>query len=114
MLTGIGTIKLFPRPARRRWKGFQRDSSLWRCPRRAGTIHDKEGLHARPAGVINTTAKGFACKTTMTKEGQDADLKRIFAIMGLKVKCGDVLTITCDGEDEDAAIAALEETFKAV
>ncbi|MCI8879363.1 MAG: HPr family phosphocarrier protein [Clostridiaceae bacterium] len=78
------------------------------------TIHDKEGLHARPAGVINKTAKGFACKTTMTKEGQDADLKRIFAIMGLKVKCGDVLTITCDGEDEDAAIAALEETFKAV
>ena len=78
------------------------------------TIHDKEGLHARPAGVLNKATKGFTCKTTMTKEGQDADLKRIFAIMGLKVKCGDVLTITCDGDDEEAAIAALEEVFKTV
>ena len=76
------------------------------------TIHDKEGLHARPAGILNKAAKGFACTTTMTKEGKDADIKRIFAIMGLKIKCGDVLTITCDGEDEDAAIAAIEEVFQ--
>lgn len=76
------------------------------------TIHDKEGLHARPAGVINKTAKGFTCTTTMTKDGQDADIKRIFAIMGLKVKCGDVLTITCDGPDEDAAIAEIGKIFE--
>ena len=48
----------------------------------------------------------------MAKDGQEADIKRIFAIMGLKIKCGDVLTITCDGVDEDAAIAAIEEVFQ--
>lgn len=78
------------------------------------TIHDKEGLHARPAGVLNKAAKGFTCSTTMTKDGQTADIKRIFAIMGLKVKCGDVLTITCDGADEEAAIAELAKVFETV
>ncbi|MCI8857720.1 MAG: HPr family phosphocarrier protein [Clostridiaceae bacterium] len=76
------------------------------------TIHDKEGLHARPAGILNKAAKGFTCSTKMAKDGQEADIKRIFAIMGLKIKCGDVLTITCDGEDEDAAIAAIGEVFQ--
>ncbi len=76
------------------------------------TIHDKEGLHARPAGILNKAAKGFTCTTTMTKDGQNADIKRIFAIMGLKIKCGDTLTITCDGADEDAAIAAIGEVFE--
>ena len=76
------------------------------------TIHDKEGLHARPAGILNKAAKGFACTTTMTNEGKDADIKRIFAIMGLKIKCGDELTITCDGADEDAAIAEIGKIFE--
>ncbi len=31
------------------------------------TIHDKEGLHARPAGVINKAAKKYECKITMTR-----------------------------------------------
>ena len=48
----------------------------------------------------------------MTKEGKDADIKRIFAIMGLKIKCGDELTITCDGADEDAAIAEIGKIFE--
>lgn len=78
------------------------------------TIHDKEGLHARPAGVVTKTAKDFTCKTILNKNGKDADMKRIFAIMGLAVKCGDTLTITCDGEDEDAALEALAKVFETV
>ena len=76
------------------------------------TIHDKEGLHARPAGILNKAAKGFTCSTKMAKDGQEADIKRIFAIMGLKIKCGDELTITCDGADEDAAIAEIGKIFE--
>lgn len=75
------------------------------------TVKDKEGLHARPAGVLNKAAKSFPCQITLTKDGQSADMKRIFAMMGLKVKCGDTLTITCDGPEEDAAIQKLQELF---
>ena len=34
------------------------------------TIQDKEGLHARPAGILSKAAKGFESKVTMTKERQ--------------------------------------------
>ena len=71
------------------------------------TIQDKEGLHARPAGLL----KGFQCAVTLTKGEKTADLKKIFAVMGLAVKGGDSITVTCDGADEEAAAAALEKMF---
>ena len=74
-------------------------------------IQDKEGLHARPAGLLSKAAKGFESTVTLTKGEKTADLKKIFAVMGLAVKGGDVITITCDGADENAAAAALETMF---
>ena len=71
------------------------------------TIQDKEGLHARPAGILSKAAKGFESKVTMTKNGKVADMKKIFAVMGLAVKCGETVTIAADGPDEDAAIEEL-------
>ena len=68
------------------------------------TIQDKEGLHARPAGLLSKAAKGFQCAVTLTKGEKTADLKKIFAVMGLAVKGG-------DGADEEAAAAALEKMF---
>lgn len=78
------------------------------------TVHDKEGLHARPAGVINKTAKEFESKITMTRGEKSADMKKIFAIMGMAVKCGDELSISCEGPDEDAAIEAMAKLFESV
>lgn len=77
-------------------------------------IHDKEGLHARPAGVLCKVAKGFESKVTIAKGEKSADMKRVFGIMGLVVKCGDEITISIEGPDEDAALAALTEALKAV
>ncbi len=74
-------------------------------------IRDKEGLHARPAGVFNKAAKSFASKITMCKDGKTADMKKIFGMMGLAIKCGDTVTVTCEGSDEDAAIVELERIF---
>ncbi|MCI8707768.1 MAG: HPr family phosphocarrier protein [Lachnospiraceae bacterium] len=48
------------------------------------TITDPEGIHARPAGML-------------VKEA---------------VKQGQTVTITVDGEDEEAAFSALETFFK--
>ena len=72
------------------------------------TIQDKEGLHARPAGILSKAAKGFESKVTMTKN----DMKKIFAVMGLAVKCGETVTIAADGPDEDAAIEELTKLCK--
>ena len=71
------------------------------------TITDPLGIHARPAGMIATEAKKFAAEITVTKGEKSADARRLFALMGLSAKAGDVLTITCTGEDEEAACDAL-------
>ena len=64
------------------------------------TITDPQGIHARPAGVLE-------------KDGKTGDAKRIFAVMGLAAKCGNTLNVKVEGPDEDEAAKALEEFFKA-
>ena len=53
-------------------------------------IKDEQGIHARPAGLFVKEAAAFPCKVTIEKDGKEADAKRIFAVMGLAVKCGPV------------------------
>ena len=50
----------------------------------------------------------------MTKNGKAADIKKIFAVMGLAVKCSETVTIASDGADEDAAIEELTRLCKEV
>jgi len=71
------------------------------------TIKDELGLHARPAGLFVKEAVKNPCKVTLSKGAKNADAKKIFSVMGLGVKCGDTVCITCDGDGEDAAADAL-------
>ena len=76
-------------------------------------ITDKEGIHARPAGLLVKEAAKFASSIKVSKGDKHGDLKRIFSVMGLGAKCGDTLTVTISGADEDAAAAAVEAFLKA-
>lgn len=77
------------------------------------TIKDPEGIHARPAGLLVKEAAKFKSKITLKANGKSADLKRIFALMALGVKTGVEVTVTAEGEDEDAAIKALQANLTA-
>ncbi|MBQ7354031.1 MAG: HPr family phosphocarrier protein [Clostridia bacterium] len=77
------------------------------------TITDPLGIHARPAGAIAAKAKEFASQITVAKGDKTADGRRLFALMGLSAKAGDTLIVTCIGEDEDAAAAALRALLEA-
>lgn len=76
-------------------------------------ITDPEGIHARPAGLLVKEAGKFKSSITLCKGEKRGDAKRIFAVMGLAVKKGDELAVHVEGEDEDAAAAAIEEFLKA-
>lgn len=76
------------------------------------TITDPLGIHARPAGLLAKEAKKFSAACTITKDGQTKKLTQLMMIMSLGVKQGDIVTITAEGADEDAAIEALEVFFK--
>lgn len=75
------------------------------------TIHDQQGIHARPAGIIIAEAKKFQSSAVLSCRGQSVDLKRIFALMGLCIKCGETVTVEVSGMDEDEAVTAIEAAF---
>ncbi|MDR2600966.1 MAG: HPr family phosphocarrier protein [Spirochaetaceae bacterium] len=75
-------------------------------------IKDAVGIHARPAGFLVKAAKEYESEVTLTKQpDKKADLKRYFEVMKLGVKCGDAITITATGADEEQAIAAVEKVL---
>ncbi len=70
-------------------------------------IKDAEGIHARPAGELIKLVKTFSSNISMCKDGTSVSCKKILAVMGLGVKQGQEITITMEGEDEDAAYEAI-------
>ncbi|QHQ59401.1 HPr family phosphocarrier protein [Anaerocolumna sedimenticola] len=77
------------------------------------TIKDELGIHARPAGMLVKEAGKFTSNITIIKGDKTADIKRLFALMGLGVKNGDTVTVKMDGTDEEAAYDSLKKFFEA-
>lgn len=78
------------------------------------TVKDPLGIHARPAGQIAKLAKGFADSTiTVEKNGNAVRAVQLMKLMGLGIKNGDVITVTVEGGNEEAAFAAVKEFFAA-
>lgn len=75
------------------------------------TIKDEIGIHARPAGLLAKKAKEFESTVTIDKNGRSVNVTKLMLLMGLGVKCGDTVTVTIDGADEDKAAAEMEKFF---
>lgn len=77
------------------------------------TIQDNVGIHARPAGLLAKAAKALEGVVTVEKaDGKSAAATKLMAVMGLGVKCGDMVTVKVEGGDEAANAAVLEAFFK--
>lgn len=72
------------------------------------TVKAPVGMHARHAGLLVREAARFSCAVTLSKGDRSADAKRILGLMGLGVKQGDLVKLTCEGDDEDAAALRLK------
>ncbi len=75
-------------------------------------IRDSVGIHARPAGLLVKEAKKYESRLVIKKDEKEADLTKLMALMGLGIKCGDTVSVSAEGSDEDIAIHALEAFFK--
>ena len=73
------------------------------------TIKDELGIHARPAGMLAKTAKGFESEITITKGDKTVNAVKLMALMGMGVKCGDTITVSVNGADEENAAKSMEE-----
>ena len=75
------------------------------------TIKDEVGIHARPAGLLAKKAKEFESVITIDRNGKSAVATKLMALMGLGVKCGETVTVTVEGADEEKAAAEMEKFF---
>ncbi|MDO4272590.1 MAG: HPr family phosphocarrier protein [Eubacteriales bacterium] len=75
-------------------------------------IKDEVGIHARPAGLLVKEAKKFESRIMVNKDGKTAEAKKLMALMGLGVKCGQTVEIEIEGYDEDAAYQEIKSFFE--
>lgn len=71
------------------------------------TIINRLGLHARAAGKLVHLTKTFESCITLCRNSEAVDGKSIMAVMLLAAPVGTEITVRADGEDEDAALAAV-------
>lgn len=75
-------------------------------------IKDETGIHARPAGVLSKLAKQFSSEIIIEKDKRSVNATKLMMLMGLGIKCGDTVTVTVSGDDEEKAFEAVFEFFK--
>lgn len=71
-------------------------------------IVNRLGLHARAAAKLVQTAAGFDSRVTLVKDGDEVDAKSILGILLLAAGQGESIVVRCEGEDEEAALEAVE------
>ncbi len=73
------------------------------------TVHNKVGLHARPASLFVQAA--MACQSVITvKKGEKCgNAKSIMGMLALGVNQDDEIIIQAEGADEQQAITALKK-----
>ena len=77
------------------------------------TITDELGIHARPAGLLVKLAAGFKSNIIISKDGKEANAKRIMALMSLGATKGTEIAVKVEGPDEGEAAKLVEEFLKA-
>ncbi len=70
-------------------------------------IINERGLHARASAKFVKLAGAFAAEVTVTRDDQTVDALSIMGLMMLAAGPGATIRITAEGEDADAAVAAL-------
>ncbi len=77
-------------------------------------VQNSLGLHARPAMQFVDAANQFVSNINVIKGGAEpgeADGKSVMQMIILAAEQGTPLTIIADGEDSEAAVAALAKLF---
>jgi multiphosphoryl transfer protein len=76
-------------------------------------IHNRTGLHARPAKVLVNLAKQFKSDIRLQHGEKKANAKSMVSVLTLGVISGSEITVQADGVDEETAIAELETAILA-
>ena len=75
-------------------------------------IINKLGLHARASAKLTQLASGFDSEVWMEKGSRRVNAKSIMGVMMLAASQGTWVTVEAAGNDEEAAITAIETLIR--
>jgi phosphocarrier protein len=76
-------------------------------------IANRRGLHARASAKFVTLASTQPVEITVARDGQSVTGTSIMGLMMLGAAMGDTITISAEGDEAEAAVAALTELVEA-
>jgi phosphocarrier protein HPr len=71
------------------------------------TVVNQLGIHARAAAKFVHLATRYEARVRVARDRREMDGKSIMGILLLAAARGSTITISADGQDEDAAVKAL-------
>lgn len=74
-------------------------------------VVNRLGLHARAAAKLVHLTSKYTSQVWLEKDGEKVDAKSILGILLLAAAQGSSVVVRCDGDDEQAAIDAIESLF---
>ena len=74
-------------------------------------VVNKLGLHARASAKLTQAASGFKSEVWIARNGRRVNAKSIMGVMMLAAGLGSTVELETNGEDEQAAIDAIEKLF---
>ncbi|MBW8823729.1 MAG: HPr family phosphocarrier protein [Xanthomonadales bacterium] len=74
-------------------------------------VINKLGLHARASAKLVQTTAPFKSRIMLSARGREIDAKSIMGVMMLAAGVGSTVVVRVDGEDADAALAAVVDLF---
>ncbi len=74
-------------------------------------VINKKGLHARPAALFVQLIEKFNVTVVVAKGEEKVNGKSIMGLLMLGAQSGAALTLTVDGDQAEAALAAFEDFF---
>ena len=76
------------------------------------TVRCESGLHNKQATYFVQKANEFDCNIWLECGNRKMNAKRLLGIMSLGIVTGATVTLTADGTNSDAAVAALEDLLQ--
>ena len=73
------------------------------------TIQIPSGLEARPVALLVQVASQFESDIYVESEQRRVNAKSIMGMMTLGLDAGEEITLSANGEDEEAAMAGIEQ-----
>lgn len=72
-------------------------------------IELSSGLEARPAAMLVQVASQYDSKIYLEADSKRVNAKSIMGMMTLGLDAGEEITLSANGEDEEAAMAGIEQ-----